>query len=378
MKSTEQKIFERQLHTKLVCFNEPFDLEAGNTLPSVTVAYETYGSLNNEGTNVILICHALSGDAHASDYNFRKENPDKIISTNQKGWWDGIIGEGKAFEPEKYFIICSNILGSCYGTTGPTSVNPATGEKYGLSFPAVTVRDMVKLQHKLLTYLGVKKIKAAIGGSLGGMQVLEWALMYPGFVENIIPIATAVQQSAWCIGLNEIGRKAITDDPNWNNGNYTEQPKNGLSTARMVAMVSYRSFESFSQKFGRETTSNKNIDELGRENKFQVESYLRYQGEKFINRFDANTYLYITCALDEHDVTRNRSSLKETMAGIKAKALCVGIDSDILYPPVEQKTIASLIPNANYFEINSIYGHDAFLIEYNQLNMIIQKFLQTS
>ena len=378
MKTIEEKISERHIYTKLVQFDEPFELESGKILPSTTVAYETYGKLNAEGTNVVLICHALSGDAHASDYNFRKEHPGKVIPANQKGWLDGIVGEDKAFNPERDFIICSNILGSCYGTTGPASINPATEKKYGLSFPAVTVRDMVKLQHKLLTHLGVKKIKAAIGGSLGGMQVLEWALMYPDFVENIIPIATAVQHSPWCIGINEIGRKAITDDPNWNNGDYTEQPYAGLSTARMVAMVSYRSFESFSQKFGRETTPSKNIDSLGREDKFQVESYLRYQGEKFVNRFDANSYLYITHALDNYDVARGRSSLKETMAGIKANTLCVGINSDILYPPSEQKAIAALIPNSKYFEINSIHGHDAFLIEFDQLNKIIQNFLQTS
>jgi homoserine O-acetyltransferase/O-succinyltransferase len=378
MKTMEEKISERHLYTKQIRFDEIFELESGKTLPSVSVAYESYGTLNKEGTNVILVCHALSGDAHASDYNFRKDNPEKIIPTNQKGWWDGIIGKDKAFDPGKEFIICSNILGSCYGTTGPVSVNPATWKKYGISFPEVTVRDIVKLQYKLLTHLGVKKIKAAIGGSLGGMQVLEWALMYPYFVENIIPIATAVQHSPWCIGLNEIGRKAITDDPNWNNGNYTEQPRAGLSTARMVAMVSYRSFESFSQKFGREIALNKNLDVFGREERFQVESYLRYQGEKFINRFDANTYIYITRALDAHDVTRGRSSLQKTLAGIKAKALCIGIDSDILYPPQEQKEIASLITNAYYFEINSIHGHDAFLIEFDQLNKIIQNFLQTS
>lgn len=365
---------QRHSQTKLIHFTEPFEFESGDILSSVTVAYETNGTLNSEGTNAILICHALTGDAHVSDYNVNLQNgTEKIIETKSKGWWDSIIGNGKAFDPSKHFIVCSNILGSCYGTSGPTSINPVTGEKYGMSFPQMTLRDMIKLQYQLLKLLGVNKLQTIAGGSLGGMQVLEWALMFPDFVESIIPIATAARHSAWAIGLNEVARKAIFDDPVWNNGNYIIQPGAGLATARMIAMITYRSAESFQLKFGREIKPN--AQKLNQQ--FQVESYLHYQGEKLVNRFDANTYIYITRAMDAHDVTRNRSTLKDTLGSIKAKTLCMGINSDILYPVPEQKEIASFIPNSRYFEIDSIHGHDAFLIEFEQMNSAITNFLNS-
>jgi homoserine O-acetyltransferase len=347
--------------------NEPFFLESGESLPSVTIAYETYGRLNGEGTNAILICHALTGSAHASDFN----NISPVNGSAQNGWWDGVIGKRKAFDPETHFIICSNILGGCYGTTGPASIDPVTDKRYGTTFPQVTIRDMVNLQYKLLRALGVKKLAAVAGGSLGGMQTLEWAVMYPDFVGRIIPIATAARHSSWCIGLNSAARKAITDDPGWNNGLYACQPRNGLSTARMIAMISYRSPESFNKRFGR-NISQSNTES---ENQFQVESYLRYQGEKLVNRFDANTYLYITNAADTHDLGRGRGDLFEVLKSIKAKTLCIGINSDLLYPASEQREIASSIPGSAYHEIESVHGHDAFLIEFDQMNHVINNFL---
>jgi len=342
--------------------DEQFFFESGKSISSVSVAYETYGTLNNEGTNAILICHALTGDSHASSYN----NPE-----GRAGWWDGLIGKGKAFDPEKYFIVCSNFIGGCYGTSGPASINPSTNKTYKNDFPQMTVRDMVNLQNKLIKHLGIKKIKTIAGGSLGGMQALEWALMYPEIVESIIPMATSAQHSAWAIGLNEIQRKAIMDDPVYNNGNYAVQPIKGLSTARMLAMMSYRSDINFQEKFGRKIKSNENSSKPF----FDVESYLHYQGQKLVNRFDANTYIYITRAMDLRDVALGRGSLEEALGIIKAKTLCVGIDTDLFYPAAEQKKIAQLIPGSEYFEIKTPYGHDAFLIEFDQLNNTLLKFL---
>ena len=345
--------------------DEPFQFENGKTISSVTVAYETYGRLNDDGTNAILICHALTGDSHASSYN----NPE-----GRSGWWDGVIGKGKAFDPEKYFIVCSNFLGGCYGTSGPASINSLTQKPYRLDFPQMTVRDMVKIQYKLINHLGIKKIKTISGGSLGGMQTLEWSLLYPEIVESIIPIACGARHSAWAIGLNEIQRKAIIEDPAWQNGNYSIQPIKGLSTARMLAMMSYRSVQNFDDKFGRNLRSENSADPKPF---FEVESYLHYQGKKLVERFDANTYIYITRAMDLHDVSKGRTSLSESLGKINIRTLCLGIDTDLLYPVNEQLEISSLIPGAQYSEIKSPFGHDAFLIEFDQMNPIISKFLNS-
>jgi len=340
----------------------PFALESGQSLAPVSVAYETYGKLNAEGTNAILVCHALTGDAHAAGVNAK----------GQTGWWNGMVGESLAFDTAKYFVVCPNFLGSCYGTTGPTSVNPKTGRPYGRSFPEFTVRDMVNLQRALLRHLSVNRLVTISGGSLGGMQVLEWALMYPDVVQSIIPIATAARHSAWCIGLNEVARLAIENDPAWSGGDNHRQPDRGLALARMIAMISYRSRVSFDHRFGRKKSlKNGSSDAL-----FEVESYLHHQGDKLVQRFDAATYIGITKSMDAHDITRGRLGLHETLGQIKARALCIGIDTDILYPVSEQGELAAHIPHARYAELHSIHGHDAFLIEFDQLNQLIRDFLK--
>lgn len=351
-------IFGHQLVTLFT--DEPLTMDCGVELFAVTVAYETYGKLNEKGTNAILLCHALTGSAHAARYG---QNPNV-----PEGWWEGAVGPDRAFDPERHFIVCSNFLGGCYGTTGPTSSNPVTGKKYGPAFPQMTVRDMVRVQYELIRYLGIQRLCAVAGGSLGGMQVLEWALMYSEVVERIIPIATSAQHSAWSIAWNETARQAITNDPEWNGGHYREQPAEGLALARQIAMISYRSAPSFQRKFFRDRTPD--------QENFQVESYLRYQGKKLVERFDANTYLYITRAMDLHDVTVGRGTLETTLGSIQCPALCVGIDSDVLYPAEEQKEVVCLIPNSVYREIHSLHGHDAFLIEFDQLNRFITEFFK--
>ncbi len=346
--------------------HDPLALECGKILAPLTVAYETYGRLNSEGTNAVLVCHALTANAHAAGYHSpADESP---------GWWDGLIGPRRAFATKKYFVICPNILGSCYGTTGPSSLDPKTGEPYRLAFPPFTIRDLVAVQKKLLDVLGVNRLAAVCGSSLGGMQVLEWGISHPDFCETIIPISTAARQSAWCIGLNTAARAAIMSDPVWNNGFYTQQPMKGLATARMVGMLSYRSATELERRFGRHW-QNGATDRFDGNNPFQVESYLHHQGEKLGKRFDANSYIYLSRAMDLHDVTYGRAPLPEVLGSIKARMLCIGVSSDIRYPTVEQKELVGFTPNARYAEIDSIHGHDAFLIEFDRLNAAIKNFL---
>lgn len=350
----------------------PLVLESGAQLAPVDVAYETYGALNARGDNAILVCHALTGSAHVAGYS--SEDPGSL------GWWDPMIGPDRPLDTNRYFVVCSNFLGGCYGTTGPASVNPATQKPYGIDFPAVSVRDLVAVQHALIKSLGISRLATVIGGSLGGMQVLEWGAMFPGLIASLIPIATAAQHSPWCVGLNELARQAIMNDPDWLNGGYLRdsQPERGLSLARQIAMVSYRSDISFMDRFHRDPASptrgtalRDHLDAC-----YQVESYLRYQGKKLVHRFDANTYLSITRTMDGHDIARGRGPLEEVLGSITLPALCVGIDSDILYPAHEQRGIAQGLSGATYMEIHSSHGHDAFLIEYTQLGPAVSAFLR--
>ena len=352
---------------------EPFRFEVGASLTHVELAYETYGELNAAGDNAIYVCHALTGSAHAAFYN----SPDDKVP----GWWDGLIGPGKALDPERYFIVCANLLGSCYGSTGPSSTDPETGRPYGMDFPAVTTRDMAKSQKLLLEKLGVERLRLVIGGSLGGMLTWQWLVDYPEFVEAAIPIAGTVQGSPWMIGLNEVARQAIFNDPAWEDGRYEGKgPEAGLALARMIAMITYRSDRQFWQRFARERVRTEPEHELDFDNWFQVESYLHYQGQKLVRRFDARTYVYLTEAMDLHDVSRGYGSLDEALDRIQSDVLVIGIDSDMLYFPHElQDTVARLErlgKRVRYAEIHSIYGHDAFLIEYEQLNRLVRDFLE--
>ena len=344
------------VETKFFNIDEPFILESGKSLENITVAYETYGELNNEKNNAILICHALTGDAHAAGWHEGDRKP---------GWWEIIIGPGKVLDSEKYFIICANVLGGCKGTTGPSSINPKTGHEYGLDFPVITIKDMVDVQKVLIDSFGINQLYAIIGGSMGGMQVLQWIVSYPEMMKKAIPIATTARSSPQQIAFNEVGRQAIFSDPNWNQGNYYETgkiPRNGLSLARMIAHITYLSDESMYIKFGRDLQDKDEISyDLSMD--FQVESYLHHQGESFVKRFDANSYLYITKAVDLFDLSIDNSVI-EGLKEVKCKLEVISVDSDWLYP-TEQSTEIVAALNANdvevsFSEIKSNYGHDAF------------------
>jgi|YelNatPaOPRAMG01_1025707.scaffolds.fasta_scaffold00030_21 homoserine O-acetyltransferase len=372
MSQLERTIVQTQ-KVRLSTPDQPFRFECGRELRHLEVAFETYGRLNAAADNAVYVVHALTGSAHAAFYNSPEED--------RPGWWDGLIGPGKALDPDRYFIVCANLLGSCYGTTGPSSINPETGDIYGMDFPPITTRDMVKAQKLLLDYLGVKRLRLVLGGSLGGMITWQWLVDYPEFVEAAIPIAGTVQGSPWMIALNEVARQAIFNDPAWQDGWYRGQgPSAGLALARMIAMISYRSDRQFWQRFGRARVKPEPEHQLEFDNWFQIESYLHYQGHKLVKRFDARTYIYLTEAMDLHDVARGYSCLEEALDRIQAEVLVIGIDSDVLYYPHELKatvrTLQKLGKKAQYAEISSIYGHDAFLVEYEQLNHLVREFLE--
>ncbi len=345
-------------------------LENGETLGPVTLAYETYGKLNSEKSNAILIVHALSGDAHVAGYHKGDRKP---------GWWDEMVGPGKAFDSDKYFIICSNVIGGCQGSTGPASVNSKTGKPYALDFPIITVGDMVAAQERLVDSFGIEKLLCVAGGSMGGMQVLEWMVSHPERVRSVIPISTAMRHSPQQIAFNEVGRQAIIADANWNNGNYYDgpAPASGLSVARMVGHITYMSDISMAEKFGRKQRDNRSAAKFTTD--FEVEGYLHHQGTSFVERFDANSYLYITKAIDLFDVTRGKG-LAEVFKGVSMRVLVIAFKSDWLYPPYQTQDIVRACKLANldatYCEIESTYGHDAFLLETDEETYLVTHFLE--
>lgn len=352
-------------------FNEGLKLQCGQLLAPITLRYETYGTLSPDADNAILIEHALSGDAHVAGYYSE--------SDEKPGWWDTMVGPGKTFDTNKYFIVCSNVIGGCSGSTGPGSVNPATGTRYGMDFPFVTIADMVHAQKKLMDHLGIRKWLCVAGGSMGGMQVLRWALLYPDCMESIIPIATTSRISAQSIAFNWVGREAIMSDPEWNGGHYTDQPDRGLAIARMLAHITYLSEESMRRKFGRKLQSATDYS-FDFDKDFSVESYLEHQGMRFVDRFDANAYLYITRAIDYFDVAdKSNGDLAKGLAPIQCKTLVVSFSSDWLFPPEQSREmVRGMLKNGldvTYCNIKSSYGHDAFLLEDDTLGRLISNFL---
>lgn len=346
----------------------PLTLQSGKTLGPVTLAYETYGKLSADKSNAILVCHALSGDAHAAGLSADDKTP---------GWWDGLIGPGKALDTRQYFVVCSNVIGGCKGSTGPSSINPETGKPYALDFPLITIADMVEAQRHLIDHLGIEKLLCVIGGSMGGMQALQWASAYPDRLCSAIPIATALKHSPQQIAFNEVIRQSIMADPAWQNGYYYEsgQPENGLAVARMIGHITFMSDQSMEEKFSRRL-KNENLSFQFTDD-FEVEGYLRYRGYNFVKRFDANSYLYITKAMDYFDLSGDHfiPSVKRT----SVRFLVLSFKSDWLYPTYQSQEIVRLLKKKHayttYFDLTSTYGHDAFLIEIDDETRLIGNFL---
>lgn len=355
---------------------EQLKLESGEVLSDVTLAYESYGKLNSDKSNAILICHALSGDSHVAG-KYSKED-------KKSGWWDSVIGSKKAIDTDKYFVICANIIGGCRGSTGPASINPKTKKPYALDFPMITIGDMVSAQKKLVEHFCIAQLLSVIGGSMGGMQVLEWAVSYPEMVKSVIPVATTSRLSAQGIAFNEVGRRAIMADPNFLNGNYYDStiPADGLAIARMIAHITYLSDEAMHSKFGRQLKGEKNFQtKFGID--FQVESYLQHQGLSFTQRFDANSYLYITKAIDSFDLGEAYGGLNEAFKRSRGvKFLIVSFTSDWLFPAYQSwEMVKALKANSipvSYRNIESSAGHDAFLLDDPQLKSILEGFLKNA
>ena len=363
------------VRTKKVTFDQPgqeLALEGGGTLAPFTIAYETYGKLSERKDNAILVTHALSGDAHVAGLHGARDK--------RPGWWDMMIGPGKGLDTDKYFVISSNVIGGCGGSTGPASENPASGRPYGTDFPIITIPDMVNAQVMLVDHLGIDKLLAAVGGSMGGMQVLEWAVAHPHRVHLCVPLATAARQPTQAIAFNEVGRQAIMADPDWRGGHYYggKSPAKGLGVARMIGHITYLSDAAMQEKFGRRLRDVHDYSFTFSAD-FEVETYLRHQGLSFTNRFDANTYLYITRAIDYFDLTRRRGTLVQVFRDVTARFLVLGFSSDWLHPPYQLKEIVSALrathKHVSYYEVESHYGHDAFLLEREKMEGIIGAFL---
>jgi homoserine O-acetyltransferase len=364
---------------------EPFQLEAGGSLGPIEVEYETYGELAADKRNVILIAHALSGDAHVAGWDAKPGENNRSWRQRKPGWWDSIVGPGKAIDTRRFFVICSNVLGSCNGTTGPASLNPRTGKPYALEFPMVTIGDWVRLQAHLLDHLGLDRLYAVIGGSLGGQQALEWALAYPERVQRCVVLAASARLSAQGLGFNAVSRHVIMNDPNFHGGHYYDQPggpDKGLAAARMLAHITYLSEEAMQAKFGRRLRQKIRPD-FGFNIEYEVESYLNYQGQAFVDRFDANSYLYITRAMDYYDAADwGDGDLTAACARLKAKIMLVSFSSDWLYPVEQTRELALAITRngipVTCVDIKSKYGHDAFLVESEQVRYRLQAFLESS
>ena len=353
----------------------PFTFKNGQTIPGFTLRYETYGTLNVSRDNAVLICHALSGDHHCAGWH---------APTDRKpGWWNNLIGPGKAVDTRRFFVICPNVLGGCQGSTGPSSLDPATGRPYGLRFPVVSIRDMVHAQKLLLDHLGIVGLHAVIGGSMGGMTATLFAIEFPELVRRVLAMATTGRESTQAIAFNEVGRQAIMQDPAWNHGDYPTPggPRMGLAIARMMAHITYLSDASLHRKFGRRVVQNKPGEGPGTfDVQFEVESYLRHQGQSFIDRFDANSYLYITRALDHFDLGTAYGSLEQAFAGVQAESLIVGFASDWLFPPGQNRDLALALlragKRATYAELATEAGHDSFLLESPELYALVRAFLE--
>ncbi|QSH42571.1 homoserine O-acetyltransferase [Lentisphaerota bacterium] len=348
-------------------------LDCGKKLRSVNIRYETYGELNTSGTNAILVLHALTGDAHVSGWHTEADR--------KPGWWNDMIGPGKPIDTNRYYVVCSNVIGGCSGSTGPRSVNPDTGKLYNMDFPVITIADMVRAQHRLMQHLGIKCWLSIIGGSMGGMQALEWATSFPELMESVIPIATTPRLSPQSIAFDWVGREAILTDNNWKNGNYQDNiPENGLATARMLAHITYLSDESMRQKFGRNLQESESYS-FDFKRDFAVESYLQYQGQRFVERFDANSYLYISRAMDYFDISAKAGGdLARAFKQVSCPFLVISFSSDWLFPTTQSiDLVKALLKNridVSFCEIESSYGHDAFLLEIDVLGKMISDFLR--